>query len=335
MFFKNEEDIMKNWRHNNTPEVSIKCMTYNQREYIEETIISFLSQETDFPFEIVIHDDASTDGTDLIVRKYADKYPHIINAIFEDVNLYSNNGELLYEKVNAKLRGKYTAYCEGDDYWIDPYKLQKQFNAMENDPSVDICAHSVKKIDSQTGKVCGYLSPRRNNCIIPIEEVITGGGGFVGTNSLFIRTSLFLNEPDFRKMLCLDYTLQVNGSLRGGMLYMADCMSVYRVRAKNSWSSRLDLKYVIEYRKKWKRMIEQLDIDTKYTYHDTISAYNTRDEIDTCLLLGDTDLLHEDKYRNYYKKLKGKDKVIYYIKAHYPELFLKFKKHRTNGCGIE
>ena len=111
-----------------TPLVAIRCITYNQAAYIRQCLDGFVMQRTDFAFVAIVHDDCSTDGTDDIVREYAQRYPHIIKPIFETENQYSKgDGSLSRIMTQAcnNTGAKYIAMCEGDDYWTDPLKLQK------------------------------------------------------------------------------------------------------------------------------------------------------------------------------------------------------------------
>jgi glycosyltransferase involved in cell wall biosynthesis len=117
-----------------TPLVSIGCITYNHQDYIRSAIEGFLMQKTNFEFEIIIHDDASTDNTTLIIKEYALKYPKIVFPIFQKENQYSKGINPAFEYVIPKCKGKYIAACEGDDYWTDPYKLQKQVDFLEANP---------------------------------------------------------------------------------------------------------------------------------------------------------------------------------------------------------
>lgn len=125
------------------PEVSIICNTYNQEKYIGQALDGFLMQKTDFPFEVLVHDDASTDGTDRIIKKYAEKHPDIIFPIYETENQWSKGISISQELQYPRVRGKYIALCEGDDYWTDPQKLQKQYAAMEANPDCNMCAHGA------------------------------------------------------------------------------------------------------------------------------------------------------------------------------------------------
>lgn len=125
--------------------LTIRCITYNHSRYIRDCLDGFLMQKTNFAFEILIHDDASTDGTDLIIKEYSDKYPNIIRPLFEEENQYSKYGNLMTvrKQMDPLLRGKYTALCEGDDYWTDPYKLQKQVDFLESHPDYSMCFHQT------------------------------------------------------------------------------------------------------------------------------------------------------------------------------------------------
>lgn len=114
-----------------TPLVSIACITFNHESYIRRCIDGFLMQKTTFPFEIIIHDDASTDNTTNILQEYVDKYPNLITLIFQKENQLSQKINPLFEFVFPNCQGKYIAFCEGDDYWTDAYKLQKQVAFLE------------------------------------------------------------------------------------------------------------------------------------------------------------------------------------------------------------
>ena len=124
--------------------VSIWCITYNHEPYIRQCLEGFVMQKTNFRFEAIVHDDASTDGTAAIVREYAEKYPDIIKPIFEIENQYSKGDGSLDRIMEEVCTGKYVAFCEGDDYWIDPLKLQKQVDYLESHPEYSMCFHNAK-----------------------------------------------------------------------------------------------------------------------------------------------------------------------------------------------
>ena len=132
--------------------VSIICNTYNHENYIRDAIESFLMQKTNFKFEVLIHDDASTDKTPEIIREYETKYPEIIKPVYQKENQYSQGIRYASLYQYPRVKGKYIAFCEGDDYWTDSYKLQKQYDALEKNPQVDICAHTADVVEAETKK---------------------------------------------------------------------------------------------------------------------------------------------------------------------------------------
>jgi glycosyltransferase involved in cell wall biosynthesis len=126
------------------PLVSIACITYNQAEFINQTLDGFLKQIVNFPYEIIIHDDASSDDTVKIIQEYCSKFPNKIKPIFQLENQYNKGHGILDSFVFPVCKGKYIALCEGDDYWTDPYKLQKQVDFMEANPDYSLSFHKVK-----------------------------------------------------------------------------------------------------------------------------------------------------------------------------------------------
>lgn len=144
MLNKTQEEIMAKWDPNAEPLVSIRCIAFKQEKYIAECIEGFLIQETDFPFEICIHDDASPDRTADIIREYEAKYPRIIKALYETENQWSKQDGSFTRVVTSMLTGKYVAMCEGDDYWIDPHKLQTQIDFLESHPDYSLTFHDAE-----------------------------------------------------------------------------------------------------------------------------------------------------------------------------------------------
>ena len=257
----------------NDIKVSIICNAYNHEKYVGKALDGFLMQKTDFKYEVLIHDDASTDRTADVIREYEKKHPNIINPIYQTENQYSKGVGINDTYQYPRVRGKYIALCEGDDYWTDPYKLQKQFDAMEMNPDVDMCSHDVSKM--RNGECVGTFSPSRNKCILKTEDVIKGGGSYLATNSLFYRKDMLKHIPRFRKFLRLDYSLQIWGSLRGGILYLPDNMACYRVGVEQSWTSRMGEnpgKY-IDHLNKTIQMCEILDEETAGKYKKAIQQH--------------------------------------------------------------
>lgn len=252
--------------------VSIVCCTYNHEEYIRNAMDGFIMQKTNFKFEVIVHDDASTDRTAEIIREYELKYPDLIKPIYQKINQYSNNKSNIRKSIVQKIRGKYVALCEGDDYWTDPYKLEIQLELMKKMPEINICAHTALVIDANSKKKTGMIRAADHNGILPVEKVILGGGALLATNSLFMKTDVYINIMEFRKSMNIDYSLQIQGSIDNGIYYIDRCMSVYRYMSRNSWSRRVFLnnKKLIEWYDKEITMLDILNEETKYKYNDAI-----------------------------------------------------------------
>ena len=241
--------------------VSVICLAFNHAKYIRDALEGFVSQETSFPFEVIVHDDASTDGTDEIIREYQAKYPEIIKPIFQKENQYSKGVLITREFIFPLLRGEYIAFCEGDDYWTDTRKLQRQADALDAHPEADICSHRTLRL--KDGRFDGWIAPRLSGGIIPVEDVIIGGGGwFCATSSLMCRKEPYLKWTPMREVVMIDYVLAIQCSLRGGMVYLRGSMSAYRVGTEGSWTKRHDRKARIKNRLKMIRMLETLDAYT-------------------------------------------------------------------------
>jgi len=165
-----ESKIMQNWKYDiSTPLVSICCATYNHENYIAEAIESFLIQETNFPFEILIRDDSSTDKTAKIIQKYAQKYPLIIHPIYEEENTYSKGIRPMQELFKV-AKGKYIALCEGDDYWTDSLKLQKQVDFLEKNDEYVIVYSDIQAFDLEGDLEKNYGGAKRDLEAIELQK---------------------------------------------------------------------------------------------------------------------------------------------------------------------
>jgi glycosyltransferase involved in cell wall biosynthesis len=231
---------MKSWENSSElPLISISCITYNHGNYIDKALESFLMQETHFPFEILIHDDASTDNTADIIRIYAEKYPTIIKPIYQTENQYSKGSDIVsYNFTRAK--GEYIALCEGDDYWTDKKKLQIQVEKMIKHNDCLISFHPSNIVYNQTisSEVTGRHS--ENDKVFNVREVIKGDGGFCPTASIIIKKDVVDNLPDFfAKAPVGDFFLQVVAANSAGALYIDRTMSAYRIHPSGVWTSKL------------------------------------------------------------------------------------------------
>lgn len=312
----------------NDIKVSIICNAYNHEKYIRDTLESFVMQKTDFNFEVLVHDDASTDKTADIIREYEEKYPDIIKPLYQTENQYSKNIPIGSTYQKPRVKGKYVAICEGDDYWTDPYKLQKQFDAMEMHPELDVCSHMAKVVESNSKDIIRHIRPAKKSKIIRAEQVIDGGGGFVATNSLFYRTEIDKNIPEFRKYLPLDFSLQIHSSLRGGMLYLDECMSAYRHMSPGSWSSQMEINSgkSIEHEKRVVRMLEILNEETKYKYNKILNKKILRNKSEIIYKKVVTQQALEPSDYDIIKKTNIKWKIKFLLQFKFSELIKKIKK---------
>lgn len=219
----------------NKPVVSVICLTYNQEEYIRDCLEGFLSQRTDFPYEVLVYDDASTDSTPDIIREYAEKYPSIIKPTLYKVNNYSQGLGFvgLYTGIK-EASGTYVAYCEGDDYWTDPLKLQKQVLFLDSNPQYAICAHETRIRDDGNRKSNGQLfSVFNKDSLAPLnKETYTFDDALAG--NIFHVSSMMYRNLDIclpswiSRISACDMVLFKMLAREGDIYVMPDVMSVYR-----------------------------------------------------------------------------------------------------------
>lgn len=228
----------------NNIKVSVFCLAYNHQKYIHKALDSILEQETNFAFEIIVNDDASTDDTPRILKEYKKKYPNIIKPIFHDKNEYSCGELKSYSKILKYSNGEYIAFCECDDYWIDKKKLQVQYDAMISNPSINLCFCKtlvVSENGAPMGKILGDFGIKEK--IIPIYEIIRGSGSVMGTNSIMVRKNVFGDikkfYDEYGQQPVGDFIIQNIGSYPNGSLYIPFSFATYRKNSVGSWSTRM------------------------------------------------------------------------------------------------
>lgn len=228
-----EAEIMACWPVDEPVRVSVCCITYKQEQYIAQAIDGFLMQKTIFPFEVIIGEDCGGDCTLHIIESYQEKYPNIIKIIRSEKNVGANANLL---RVFYSAKGEYISICEGDDYWIDENKIQKQVVLLDENAKVDICFTAAKTLDPDG--CFGVLAKYKNNIsTFTISDVVRGGGGFMPTASLMFRRSVVNRIPDWFSIAPIgDYYIQIIGSINGGAIYIPDLSVVYRRNSVGSWS---------------------------------------------------------------------------------------------------
>ncbi len=295
-------------------EVSICCITYNQGKYIKEAIDSFLHQKTNFNYEIVIHDDASTDNTINKLKEYKKNFPEKIVLILEKENQYSKRPNSVLDIVFKKARGKYIAVCEGDDGFIDELKLQKQYDCMENG-NFSFCSHNTEDRDEN-----GNLIKREEKCqknIITIEDFLNGKGN-MHTSSLFFRKKDVMNMPEFYKKAKIgDLPLKLYLLSKGEAYYLNEFCSFYRHNSINSWTikgkqniekKRENIESVIS-------IYKDFDNYSNHKYNALIDKIIKRIEFEFYKSTADLKMIKKNKYKDLYKSLSIIEKIKIRLKS--------------------
>jgi glycosyltransferase involved in cell wall biosynthesis len=202
---RTEDEIISSWNKCEVdPLVSICCASYNHEKYIEDALEGFLIQQTDFPFEILIHDDASTDRTQDIIREYAQKYPHIIKPIYQSENQYSKFIHADPDINFPRAKGKYIAICEGDDHWVDAMKLMIQIDFLEKNEDYAVSGHDATIVDINGNLIASSKLPKNQQKDFQGKDLILGKV-WILTLSMVMR-----NIPD---QMCLERRMVKNGDL--------------------------------------------------------------------------------------------------------------------------
>jgi glycosyltransferase involved in cell wall biosynthesis len=251
------------WPEGTLPVVSIWCITYNHANFIRDAIEGFLIQETTFPVEIFIHDDASADGTAQIVKEYAEKYPELLRTVLQKENQWSKgNAKVLFEYLVLQ-RGQFTALCEGDDRWTDAKKLQIQVDYLESRHSVAGCFHRTRLIDEQGGviKQDFFVADREE---YDFQSCLTSLSKQYATCSMMIRTVTVRKPRPWLERRSVDMLLELQVALHGNLGFIDRNMADYRFHGGGIWS-RLDTRaQVLETIFRYQLLLEDRDLSTQY-----------------------------------------------------------------------
>lgn len=259
--------------------VSIICITYNHEKYIEDAIKGFLMQKTNFKYEILIHDDASTDNTVNIIKEYEMRYSDLIKAIYQEENQYSK-GKPVTSNLYKIARGKYLAFCEGDDYWIDENKLQRQVDFLEKNKEYYAVYHNVLVVDENKKET----EEGKKDFPIKKEHEFVGikNNFFVLPNQMASLVSRNFYKYLLEKNINLDF-YKTNGDMKFPVVFLSqgkikvleEMMSAYRrTYTGDSWNARIKNKNmsshyfrsVIELKRLVKDLTgEEIDIRRKLT----------------------------------------------------------------------
>ncbi|WP_294506119.1 glycosyltransferase [uncultured Victivallis sp.] len=221
-----------------TPLVSVVSLAYNHAKFIREMLESVVTQKTDFPFELLVHDDASTDGTAEIIREYEAKYPEIVKPIYQTENQWRKPGHTSKLFIYPKIRGKYVAFCDGDDYWTSPDKLQKQVDFLEAHPDYSMCFHPVEirwEGDERPPEIFPSPGFRFHKKSLTFRDLKKHN--FIQTNSVMYRWRFHRDPlsliPD--RVMPGDHFLHLLHAAVGKIGFLDETMSVYRKHSGGIW----------------------------------------------------------------------------------------------------
>lgn len=308
--------------------VSVLCTAYNHQSYIAKALESFLMQKTDFLFEVLVNDDASTDATADIIRQYEEKYPEIIKPIYQKENQHQKGVDSLKQILFPAAKGKYIAICEGDDYWTDPTKLQQQFDYMQEHPDCPLVAHESIKIFENgdlMGKFSHYDFSAPGACCLRADMVITHVNDF-HTSSLFLRKESYVrNRAFFESISGYDFAIKTlfATDLAGYAYIIPQKMSAYRVSAVGSWSQRIrdDKKKYETHIKESIQTLEKIDQYRGYKYTQAFEKeiLNRRFKIE--VLNGNKAAWKQSQYRSLIEEMTKRQRIVNYLNLCMPKLF--------------
>lgn len=235
--------------------VSICCLVYNHAPYLRQCLDGFVMQKTTFPIEILVHDDASTDGSADIIREYTAKYPHLFKPIYQAENQYSKGTAMSATYQFPRVKGKYIAMCEGDDYWTDPYKLQKQVDFMESHSEYVLCFHSVKVWKQQESVLTDDFLTKDVPATTTYIDLVKGN--YIHTPSVVFRCNeeVFAAFKSMGSLGVGDYPLWMLNSQYGKIYKFAEPMGVYRA-GSGIWYGKQGINHTMD----WMLMLSKLAV---------------------------------------------------------------------------
>ena len=258
-----------------TPLISVVTLAYNHEPFIRQCMEGVVMQKTTFPFELIIHDDASTDKTADVIREYEARYPLVIKPIYQTENQYSKRASVR-KNVYSKVQGKYMAFCEGDDYWTDPNKLQRQVEFLEAHPEYSACVHQCMVVyEYRDDPPTPYTSKIKDT--FELYDLLDESRFHLATT--VFRFYLMDKIGPSREVVSSDRFLFILFARFGKIKFFPEPMSVYRIN-HTGISTRITPKMMKKDLNIIPFFVELYDNFPKYRYisfiHKTIIAYPPR-----------------------------------------------------------
>jgi len=212
--------------------LSVCLITYNHEKYIRQAIDGILMQKVNFPWELIIADDCSTDGTTDIVKEYKKQYPNFIHLILQEKNVGPAKNWI---DLITTPKSKYIAYFEGDDYWTDPLKLQKQVDFLEGNPDFAICYHNVEERFEDDETQSFLYVPIGQPLISDIYDLAIRN--FIPTCAVLFRNNLRNGLPSWIAATKIgDWPLHIYNAGYGKIKYLPKVMGVHRNHTGGTWA---------------------------------------------------------------------------------------------------
>lgn len=323
--------------------VSILCLCFNHAPYLRRCIDNFLNQKVNFNVEILIHDDASTDGSIEILKEYEHKYPKVIKVIYEKENQYSKGINIENTILSKYVQGKYVAICEGDDFWNNPFKLALQVQCFEQFPDISFVVHKVLN-QNLSGQKIGFIPKKINHSTIfdrvEIVPRIIKSYTFHTTSYLF-KSSDFKhycdNLPKFAKHLKVgDYGLQLYFSNLGKTIYLDEEMSVHVDNVPGSWTEKSRKATIEQSSSERNNIIESLELFDEFTFQEFHKSYQEKyikARMHELYALGKyAEIIEDRNFRRALFRYDPKSCIAIYLMVKHPALYRRLKtwKRKAN-----
>ncbi|MEX9690611.1 glycosyltransferase [Providencia rettgeri] len=331
-----EHDIQKHWKFSDKIYISCVCIAYNHESYISDAIDSILAQESDYRFELIIHDDNSNDSTKNILLDYKSRFPNIIKLILQKENQYST-GKKIIPLTLPFIEGSYIAFCEGDDFWTTNNKIHIQYTNLIQNPEINICFSASKK-SFDTMRTESYAKHSNVQTIYSLSNVIRGGGEFMPTASIMVKKSCIDTLPNWYYIAPVgDYFLQIYASTPNGALYLPEETCNYRASSIGSWTAQrsyINIEKINNEASLYRSIFLELSQHELYR-PDAMFALSKQ------LFLLSIILIKNKKYtlakemiinsRMYYKNINTKQMICYYMRNIFPLFRILLKIHNRNN----
>ncbi len=308
--------------------VSVICIVYNHEKYLEQCLNGLVNQKTSFRYEVIVHDDASTDKSPEIIKDYQKKYPEIIIPILQKENQYSKESTAINKITFSKAKGQFIAFCEGDDYWIDNEKLQKQYDAISKHSDCKMCVHRVMDVN-ESGVQINTFHPRDDLASGVIEsnrfiDIVCSSYAFQ-TTSYFVEADLlkslinesplfYVNAPVHDQVYLLYF------GYKGNVIYLNETMSCYRNDCSVSFSKKFLSSSIERQNAFYRKMIDMYLEYNKYTdklFQSACEKQIVKYRYYIALNNRQYSELVKKDYREYLKKESLKSRLYIYFKGYF------------------